>query len=82
MHVALKTTLNADARIFLSTGILGGFTTYSSFNYEAIKLIQDGAPLYGVLNIAATVILCLAAGSLGLVVARAIVGPYSGSGVP
>lgn len=34
--------LTPEWRLFLATGICGGFTTFSSFAYENIKLIQDG----------------------------------------
>jgi fluoride exporter len=59
-----------DVRVVLTTGIMGGFTTYSTFNYETIRLFQDGAIGVGVLNIAATVFVCLLAGGLGVLVCR------------
>ena len=34
--------LTAEWRLFLATGICGGFTTFSSFSYENIALLQDG----------------------------------------
>ena len=44
MHVALAgTAISLELRIFLTTGILGGFTTYSSFNYETLALIDQRA---------------------------------------
>ena len=71
MQVSLTSSpLSPETRLFVTTGVLGGFTTYSSFNYEAIKLIQEGTPLLGILNVAATVILCLSAGALAVFVAR------------
>jgi fluoride exporter len=57
-------------RLFLVTGVLGGFTTYSSFNFETLRLAQAGAPGLAVLNLAVTVVACLAAGIAGVVVAR------------
>jgi CrcB protein len=50
-----------DTRLFLTAGVLGGFTTYSSFNYETLQL----PPWIAILNVAATVTGCLAAGMLG-----------------
>ena len=35
--------LSADVRLTLATGVMGGFTTYSSFNYETIALVEQGA---------------------------------------
>jgi fluoride exporter len=52
-------------RLALGTGVLGGFTTYSTFNYDTLRLFQTGAPLLGALNLAATVTLSLIAGLLG-----------------
>jgi len=62
--------LNPTLRLALSAGVLGGFTTYSTFNYETIAYLRERAWMYGMLNIAATVLLCLAAGFGGLAAAR------------
>ncbi len=56
----------------LGTGLLGGFTTYSTFNYEALKLLQAPQPWRGVLYILVTVLVCLAAGALGRLAAQQI----------
>jgi CrcB protein len=75
MYLGLeKQALPADLRVVLTTGVLGGFTTYSSFNYETLRLFQDGALMLAVLNLAATVVACLAAGGMGLVLARVVAG--------
>jgi len=60
----------AELRIFLTTGVMGGFTTYSSYNYELLGYLQRGAWALGALYFAATVAGCLAAGLLGLAAAR------------
>ncbi|HLK93035.1 MAG TPA: fluoride efflux transporter CrcB [Polyangia bacterium] len=64
--------LSPDARIVLGTGVMGGFTTYSTFNYETFRLFQQGSFAVAGLYLAATVIGCLAAGMLGLLLARAV----------
>jgi CrcB protein len=75
MGVALSTSaISPNARIFLATGILGGFTTYSSFNYETLALLQQRLWLSGGLNLALTGLGCLVAGVLGLMLARLLVG--------
>lgn len=75
MHVALTgTTISLEMRIFLTTGIMGGFTTYSSFNYETLALIDQRAYALASLNLAATVVGCLLAGVLGLASGRALAG--------
>ena len=61
MVVALeKGAIGVDARLFIVTGVLGGFTTYSSFNYETLHLVQSGATGFAVLNVALTLVCCLA----------------------
>ena len=60
-------------RIALAAGVLGGFTTYSTFNYETLRLAQDGALGLGVLNDVATVLGCLVAGALGWACGRLFV---------
>jgi CrcB protein len=58
------------ARLFLTTGIMGGFTTYSSFNYETLHLLEEGMVGRALLNMGLTVVACLASGALGLALAR------------
>ncbi len=75
MHMALTTNWIAPAlRLALTTGFLGGFTTYSTFNYETLQYFQEKAWLLGFANIAVTVVSCLLAGAAGLVLARAAAG--------
>ena len=42
------------ARLFLTTGVLGGFTTFSSFGLQTFTLLRDGEFGFAVLNIAAS----------------------------
>jgi CrcB protein len=75
MEIALATdAVPAPFRLALTTGLLGGFTTYSTFNYETMALLQQGSLRLAALNVALTVGGCLAAGLSGLVLARWIVG--------
>jgi CrcB protein len=69
-YAGFKNALSPDLRIVLGTGLLGGFTTYSSFNQETIALLQRGATGLALANLAATVALCLLAGGGGLLLAR------------
>jgi CrcB protein len=57
-------------RVFLTIGILGGFTTFSSFSYETIELFRDAEVLRAILNITASVLGCLAATTLGIFIGR------------
>lgn len=63
-----------DLRLVLGTGLLGGFTTYSSFNLETIRLWEQGAQGRAAAYAIATAVVCLGAGFLGLVAARALKG--------
>jgi CrcB protein len=59
-------------RLLLTTGFCGGFTTYSTFNYEAARLFEERRPLYAAGYFAATAISCLLAHGLGLQTIRAL----------
>ena len=59
-----------NLRFALTTGFLGGLTTYSSFAYETTKLAEDGAHGTAALNLAVTTVGGLGAVVLGLALAR------------
>lgn len=60
-------------RLAIAAGVLGGFTTYSSFNYETVALMQGGENGLAAVYLFATVGGCLLAGFLGHLAARALV---------
>jgi CrcB protein len=66
--------LSPSARLFLTTGVMGGLTTYSTFNYETLSLAGEGEWLRATANVAATFAGCLVAGLLGAASGRALVG--------
>jgi len=66
--------ISPDVRIMLTTGVMGGFTTYSTFNYETTNYFRAGAWGLGAINAGATFFGCMAAGLAGLALARLIVG--------
>ena len=70
--IELSQTISANLRLFLTTGIMGGLTTYSTFDLETTAFLQDGAPALALANVAATLVVCFAAGWLGIVAARTI----------
>lgn len=57
-------------RVFLAIGILGGFTTFSSFSYETITLLEGGQVVTAGVNVVMTVLGCLSATYGGVVVGR------------
>lgn len=75
MHVGLTTQLlSPSLRLALTTGVMGGFTTYSTFNYETLKYFQDGAWLLGCANVLVMVLTCLAGGVAGIWIAKLLFG--------
>lgn len=60
--IAIRYTwLNAEWRMFLITGICGGYTTFSTFSYEAVSLIRQGNHAYFFLYIGLSIVLGLLA---------------------
>jgi CrcB protein len=69
-HLAdVRGIFTAESRLFVFTGILGGFTTFSTFANDSINLLRDGQGLSAFMNVAAQVLPGLAAVWLGRVVA-------------
>jgi CrcB protein len=67
-------TFSPTLRLALTTGFMGGLTTYSSFAYETTRLAQDGALGAALLNFGLTTLACFAAVLLGLAVAQRLTG--------
>ena len=75
MVVGIETTaMPPTLRLALTTGVMGGFTTYSAFSYETMKYLQEGAWGIALVNLLANVVICLAACFLGWAGGRWIVG--------
>ena len=75
MHIALRvSSFSEDLRFALTTGFMGGLTTYSAFNFETWKLLDSGATGTAAANVGITLVGCFAAGYAGLLIGRALVG--------
>ena len=64
--------LPPHVRLLVASGFLGGLTTFSSFGYETLKLMQDGALFPAIQNIAANLFIGLSATWLGIICARSL----------
>lgn len=75
MHVGLATDLVPRAlRTALAVGFLGAFTTYSTFAYETLRHIEDGAWGLAAANVAANLVLGLVGVAAGVGLGRLVVG--------
>ncbi|MGY0061727.1 fluoride efflux transporter CrcB [Streptomyces sp. LZ34] len=61
-------------QLLLGTGLCGALTTYSTFSYETLRLAEDGARIFAVVNVVASVATGLGAAFAGAALARAIWG--------
>ena len=76
MYLGLTTTsvMSETTRTVLAIGFLGSFTTFSTFGYETFRYLEDGARWLAFVNVAANVLLGLAAVWAGLALARTVWG--------
>jgi CrcB protein len=64
--------LGPGARLFWMVGVLGGYTTFSTFGYETMMLLRGGSQAAALVNAAGQVLLGLAAVAAGAVTARVL----------
>jgi CrcB protein len=77
-YFALKAQLPPLWRLFLTTGVLGGFTTFSAFSLDAALLYQRGELSAAALYVAGSVVLSIAGLFIGLALVRHMVGAATG----
>ena len=70
--MALRFSVSPEVRAFLTTGVLGGYTTFSTFSLESALLIQKGAMASATAYIVGSAILSIVALFCGLYLVRAI----------
>ncbi|MFF4487122.1 fluoride efflux transporter CrcB [Streptomyces sp. NPDC001544] len=69
---ALSGAASQDVQDLLGIGLCGALTTYSTFSYETLTLVEAGARFFAVANVAASVVGGLGAVFLGLTFAQAV----------
>ena len=67
-----RLAVSPEWRLFVTTGLCGGYTTFSSFSLQTLALLRDGEWLAGGLNAVGSLVLCLAAVWLGTACAGAL----------
>jgi CrcB protein len=71
VRYALETpTVSPDLRAFLTIGLCGGYTTFSTFSYETVALLEDGEWTRAGIYVVASVVLALAGTLVGFALAR------------
>jgi CrcB protein len=70
--MAEKTDWNPDLRYLIPIGLIGGYTTFSAFEYETFRLFQDGQLLTAALNVTLSVVIGFAGVWAGAVAAKII----------
>jgi CrcB protein len=65
-----RSSLGPEWRALLLVGLLGAFTTFSTFSVETLALIEQGALVKAMMNIAASILLCLVAAWAGMLAGR------------
>lgn len=75
MHISLSTdAISSQWRVAITVGFLGALTTFSSFSYETIQLIEKSAYLTALSNVGLNMVLGLLATIAGLAIGRLIIG--------
>lgn len=72
MMERLATATAAEWRAFALVGLLGAFTTFSTFSLETLTLMQDALYIRALLNVLLSVLACVGAAVLGVFLARQI----------
>lgn len=77
-ELALSTAwITPTVRLTLTTGFMGGLTTYSSFNLETTNLFRERGLAEGLTNVGVTLGCCFVAGLLGMALARQLAAPIA-----
>ncbi|MGI8866958.1 MAG: fluoride efflux transporter CrcB [Rubrobacteraceae bacterium] len=70
LGLSSKGGLSPTASLFLATGVLGGFTTFSTFSYETLQMLSLGTHGILLLNVLGQLFTCVTAAYAGFVASR------------
>ena len=70
IYLVARAGLSREIQLALLVGLLGAFTTFSTFSFETMALIEDGQSLKAAINVTVSVGLCLLGCWLGLTLGR------------
>ena len=72
IHGAAVHEVPGSVSALLGTGLCGALTTYSTFGYETVRLLEERVRAYAVLNVVASIVAGLGAAFCGIAVAEAL----------
>ena len=70
IQLTQQSYLQPELRASLVVGLLGGFTTFSTFSYNSLQLILEGEYISALLNVVLSVLVCIMAAGAGLMLAK------------
>jgi CrcB protein len=65
-------SVSSDVAALVGTGFCGALSTFSTFSYETLRLVQDGARRYAVANVAVSLVVGIGAAALGWYIGSAV----------
>ena len=72
IHLTNQSYLQPELRTGLVVGLLGGFTTFSTFSYNSLQLALEGEYVSAALNVVLSVVVCIMAAGAGLMLAKSL----------